>query len=202
MPKKLEASPSLQSGLGVELRVIPSIRHLNGMVYLITFSCYGSHVPGDEIFVSRRNNRVGARRSPPSSALASAARAAMIGPAQELDSEQRQIVLQATIEVCRHRDWTLLAAHVRTAHVHVVVAGEVAPERIMNALKSYSSRALNSHRRWARHGSTRYLWTPEEVANAIHYVVSKQGEPMAVYPPTEPQPSGRGRFIYNSGTTG
>ena len=58
MPKKLEASPSLQSGLGVELRVIPSIRHLNGMVYLITFSCYGSHVPGDEIFVSRRNNRL------------------------------------------------------------------------------------------------------------------------------------------------
>jgi REP element-mobilizing transposase RayT len=118
----------------------------------------------------------------------------MIGPAQELDYEQRQIVLQATIDVCRHRGWTLLAAHVRTAHVHVVVAGEVAPERIMNALKSYSSRALNCHRRWARHGSTRYLWTPEEVANAIHYVVLKQGEPMAVYPPTEPRPSGRGRF--------
>ncbi len=183
MPKKLEASPSLQSGLGVELRVIPSIRHLNGMVYLITFSCYGSHVPGDEIFVSRRNNRVGARRSPPSSALASAARAAMIRPAQELDAEQRQIVLLAIVNVCRHRTWTLLAAHVRTAHVHVVVAGDVAPERIMNALKSYASRALNCHRRWARHGSTRYLWTPEEGANAIHYVVSKQGEPMAVYPP-------------------
>ena len=194
MRKKLEASPTLQSGLGIELRVIPRLRHLNGMVYLITFSCYGLRVPGDEVFVSRHNNLVGARRSPPSPALARAARATMIGPTQELDSEQRQIVLQATIEVRRHRDWTLLAAHVRTAHVHVVVAGEVAPERIMNALKSYSSRALNCHRRWARHGSTRYLWTPEEVANAIQYVVLKQGEPMAVYPPTEPRPSGRGRF--------
>ena len=187
MQRNQEASPPLQSGLGIELRVIPSLRHLNGMVYLITFSCYGLRVPGDENFVSRRNNLVGARQSPPSPALARAARATMIGPTQELDGDQRKLVLQTAIDVCRHRDWTLLAAHVRTAHVHAVVAAEVPPERIMNALKSYSSRALNCHRRWARHGSTRYLWTLDEVASAIRYVVSKQGEPMAVY--AEPQPS-------------
>jgi hypothetical protein len=80
-----------------------------------------------------------------------------------------------------HYDWTLLAAHIRTAHVHVVVAAEVPPERIMNALKSYSGRALNCHRRWARHGSTLYLWTRDEVARPINYVIEKQGEPTAVY---------------------
>jgi REP element-mobilizing transposase RayT len=154
------------------------------MVYLITFSCYGLRVPGDEDFVSRRNNLVGARQSPRSPALARAARATMIGPAQELDSVQRQLVLKATIEVCRYRDWTLLAAHVRTTHVHVVVSADLPPERIMNALKSYSSRALNCH----RHGSTLYLWTPNEVADAVDYVVSKQGEPMAVYEPPQPSP--------------
>ena len=58
----------------------------------------------------------------------------------------------------------------------------------MNALKSYSSRALNrkgfderDRRRWTRHGSTRYLWRPQEVRQAIDYVVRGQGESMAVY---------------------
>ena len=74
--------------------------------------------------------------------------------------------------------------------MHAVVAAEVPPERIMNALKSYASRALHCHRRWARHGSTLYRWTRDEVSSAIAYVISKQGEPMAVYQPTaQPQPN-------------
>jgi hypothetical protein len=36
-------------------------------------------------------------------------------------------------------------------------------------------------RRWARHGSTRYLWTRESVLAAIYYVVHEQGAAMAVY---------------------
>lgn len=58
----------------------------------------------------------------------------------------------------------------------------------MTVLKSYSSRALNEHaldgpdrRRWARHGSTRYLWTAEAVRAAVRYVVLEQGESMAVF---------------------
>jgi REP element-mobilizing transposase RayT len=163
------------------------------MVYLITFSGYGSHVPGEEDTVSRHDNLVGSRRSPANPTLASGARAKMTHPAYDLGPEQRELVLRAMIEVCRHRDWTLLAAHIRTTHVHVVIEAEVAPERIMNALKSYSSRALNCHGCWARHGSTVYLWTRDEVANSVRYIVSKQGEPMALY--TEDS-------IYNLGTTG
>ena len=105
------------------------------MVYLITFCCYGSRIPGEDNIVSRHNNLVGARRPPPSLTLRSATRAMMTHPADDLDSEQRRLVLQAVIEVCRHRGWTLLAAHVRTAHVHVVVTAEIRPEQIMNATK-------------------------------------------------------------------
>jgi len=54
-----------------------------------------------------------------------------------------------------------LAAHVRTNHVHLVVAGEARPERVMNDLKSYASR--------------------DDVSGAIQYVVEGQGEAMAVY---------------------
>jgi hypothetical protein len=69
-----------------------------------------------------------------------------------------------------------------------VIASDRRPEPVMNDLKVYASRALNklaldhSHRyRWARHGSTRYLWTPESIAAAVSYVVEQQGKPLAVY---------------------
>ncbi|HWR51210.1 MAG TPA: hypothetical protein VN428_08895 [Bryobacteraceae bacterium] len=63
----------------------------------------------------------------------------------------------------------------------------------MTTLKGYASRALTAagfesadRRRWARHGSTRYLWTAEEVARASTYVVYGQGDPMAVWRSEEP----------------
>jgi len=105
-----------------------------------------------------------------------------------LDPRTRAAVPEALRDVCLHRDWTLLAAHVRSTHVHAVVESEIEPELIMNAFKSYASRSLNRlepdkpHRkRWARHGSTRWLWRDENVRQAIQYVVEEQGEPMAVF---------------------
>ena len=84
----------------------------------------------------------------------------------------------------------MLAAHVRTEHVHVVLDCECRPEVALTAFKSYASRTLNLVRnehgriRWARHGSTRYLWTSDEIDGAVRYVVAKQGEPMAVWQAT------------------
>jgi REP element-mobilizing transposase RayT len=105
-----------------------------------------------------------------------------------LDQPRREAVLHALAERCTNRGWSLLAAHVRTNHVHIVIAAEVAPERIMNDLKSYASRYLNrlgidapDRKRWTRHGSTRWLNKREEVSGAIRYVAEKQGEPMAVF---------------------
>jgi len=105
-----------------------------------------------------------------------------------LDAVRREVVLAAFPEVCSHREWTLLASHVRTSHVHAVVEACQTPERVMNAFKCYASRALEQlgvdspgRRRWARHGSTRYLWTREAVSAAVRYVICEQGERMAVY---------------------
>jgi REP element-mobilizing transposase RayT len=115
-------------------------------------------------------------------------RGLMVQPAYELDAPRREAVLGALVEHCEHRGWLLLAAHVRVNHVHVVIEAEEKPERLMNALKAWASRALNAlgidgrdRRRWARHGSTRWLWSDDDVARAIRYVVDEQGEPMAVF---------------------
>lgn len=152
------------------------------MAYLITWCCYGSHVPGEEGIVSKRNNHFGTRVEDSNISFAKASRSIMSNESFELNSEQRQIVLKAIVEVGQYRNWTVLAAHVRPKHVHVVIDADVPPERIMHDLKRYASRALNcAQQKWARHGSTRYLYTPDAVANAVRYVVEKQGEPMAVY---------------------
>ena len=60
-----------------------------------------------------------------------------------LDQAGRAVVLAAIRRHCAHRGWNLLAAHVRSNHVHAVVEAEARPERIMNEFKSYASRELN-----------------------------------------------------------
>lgn len=105
-----------------------------------------------------------------------------------LNEEGRSVVLATLQKHCAHRSWNLLAAHVRSNHVHAIVEAGVRPEKIMNEFKSYASRELNrlgndglGRRRWARHGSTRWLWKDRHVHHAIRYVVEEQGEPMALF---------------------
>ena len=65
------------------------------------------------------------------------------------------------------------------------MSADAEPEKVMNDFKAYASRRLNRIelrvQRWARHGSTRYLWDHEQVSAAIRYVIGGQGEVMAVF---------------------
>ena len=159
------------------------------MRYFITFVCYGSHLHGEESgSVDRNHNVPGGRLAGGDPERVAMMRQQMDQVPYFLDKERRMRVLDALREVCVQREWNLWAAHVRTNHVHVVVEADVRPERVMNAFKSYASRGLNllgidgvGRKRWARHGSTRWLWKDKDVRECIRYVVSGQGEPMEVY---------------------
>ncbi len=159
------------------------------MRYFITFACYGTRLHGDESgSVDRRHKLFGGRLVEPDSQRVMVERRIMVQDPYGLDQTSRAVVLEAITSHCGHRGWKLLAAHVRSNHVHVVVEAETRPERIMNEFKSYASRALNSlgsegsdRRRWARHGSTRWLWKDEDVRQALQYVIEEQGEPMALF---------------------
>ena len=157
-------------------------------VCLITFACYGTRLPGQPGAVDRNHNLYRARFPEPNAGIEAHARSLMHRQCYLLDIVRREIVLDAIIEACFRRRWRLLACHVRSNHVHVVISADRAPEHVMNTLKSNVSHALNRSgldppdpRRWARHGSTRYLWTHEQITRAIRYVISQQGNPMAVY---------------------
>ena len=81
-----------------------------------------------------------------------------------LESEARRITLEALQSVCTYRQWFAHAVHVRTTHVHAVIGGDTAAERMLSDFKAYATRALRRafpgtqrRRYWAHHGSTRYL---------------------------------------------
>ena len=144
------------------------------MRYFVTFACYGARMHGDESgSVDRHHNLVGSRRLEPDAQRLMAERREMLQDPYVLDQAGRAVVLAA----CVHRGWNLLAAHVRSNHVHAIVEAETRPERIMNEFKSYASRELN---RLGRDGPDR-KWKDEDVRQALRYVIEEQGEPMALF---------------------
>ena len=98
-----------------------------------------------------------------------------------LDSELS--VQSAIKETCEIRKWELWVSNIRTNHVHTVVSALCKPEPILNALKANATRKmresgcwLSERGPWVRRGSKRYLWTEEDLRNAIAYVLYEQGD--------------------------
>ena len=131
------------------------------LAYFLTFTCYGTWLHGTKpTSVDRFNNTPGTPFLTLGLQRSSLVKKHMLESPYILDALRRTIVLQAIIEVCRYRQWILLAAHIRSNHVHLVIHGILPPEQIMNAVKSYASRQLNKENldnnrrnRWTRHGS-------------------------------------------------
>lgn len=159
------------------------------MTYLLTFACYGSHLAGEhDGVVDHKRNCPGQPYEALNQQRAEAYRARLRHEPYQLDLSRARLVLEAMVETCQYRRWHANAFHVRTNHVHAVIHADEKPEKVMNDLKAYASRRLNEHKvdppetiRWARHGSTRYLFDDQAVTAAIRYVVYEQSNPMAVY---------------------
>jgi hypothetical protein len=159
------------------------------LAFLITFSCYGNRVHAEESgTVDREHNVPGTPYLNPYAGRAIIERGQMKFAPLRLDRVRRRVVLDSICESCAYRDWPLFAAHVRSTHVHVVVAGAAKPERMMGILKARASRKLTDDGleardrvKWAVHGSTRWLWNECDVFAAVDYVLAGQGDAMEVY---------------------
>ncbi|HMG72257.1 MAG TPA: transposase [Pyrinomonadaceae bacterium] len=152
------------------------------LAYLITFRCYGTWLHGDQRrSMNRKQNIYGTPRIAPKPGLESTERDQLQHEPVTLNAEQRSVVEKAVREVCLHRKYQLRAINVRTNHVHTVVSAVREPEPILDAFKSYSTRALRTSgllnigvKPWARHGSTIYLWKERDVEKAVEYVLLGQ----------------------------
>jgi REP element-mobilizing transposase RayT len=153
--------------------------------FLITFRCYGTWLHGEKrgSVDRRRYNGYGTPGMPANEKILKEERFELRHPPVRLTKRQRVIVKAAIEEVCEQRRYCLYALNVRTNHVHAVLKASVKPERIMNGFKSYATRRLREAdllapnvKPWARHGSTPYLWTEEELRRAVDYVLHGQGD--------------------------
>lgn len=154
------------------------------IAYFITFRTYGTWLPGGARgYVHRTQNSWSAPYLTPCPDFHRLSKDALRHAPVVLRDEQRIVVHLAIVETCYILGWTVHATNVRSNHVHVVVAAPCKPERVMHALKAWSTRRMvesglwaPGEKVWVRHGSTRYLWTPLSLSRACDYVVEGQGD--------------------------
>jgi REP element-mobilizing transposase RayT len=161
------------------------------LAYFITFSTYGTWLHGTSKgkgSVDRNRNQPGMPFVDPSEMRESKSRNQMQQPAYTMQPAEREIVRDAIVALCQEKGWRLLALHVRTNHVHVVLDVDRDPGRAMSDMKARASRALTragfddaTRKRWTRHGSTLHLFDETTVADKIDYTLNRQGPPMSFY---------------------
>jgi REP element-mobilizing transposase RayT len=152
--------------------------------YLLTFRAYGTWLHGDERgSVDRDHRRYGTPALPPSPRRNQIVKKLLKQAPVKLSRRQRVAIDSSIRETCEIRKWNLWTLNVRTNHLHCVITANCGPERVLNALKANATRSMKESgcwssdlSPWARRGSKKYLWTEEELANAIAYVEDDQGE--------------------------
>ena len=153
------------------------------LAYLISFRSYGTWLHGDNRgSIDRLHHRYGEPYLPQSETWERYNRKQRKGDPFILGAKERRSVQKAIRETCSIRKWDLHALNVRTNHVHTVVTANCDPERLLNAFKGNATRQLREDQLWPYHfsawadkGSKIWLWNERSVANAIDYVLNRQG---------------------------
>jgi REP element-mobilizing transposase RayT len=143
--------------------------------YLITFRAYGTWLHGDRRgSVDRFHNSFGSPRLPHNERWRKYNREALSQPPVKLRDLHRAAVAEAIRETCKIRKWEFWTMNVRSNHVHTVVSAPCKPDKILAAFKANATRKLreagcwhSSRSPWVDRGSKRYLWTEQDVINAI-----------------------------------
>ncbi len=153
------------------------------LAYLLTWTTYGTWLPGDERgWVAADTPGVQA----PDRAQWEAAYQRLKEAPVTLDAEQRALVEATVRDHCQVRGWPLHALNARSNHVHVVVtAAAIDPDTVMDQFKAWCSRRLNErdagHGRprrrhwWTKGGSTKWINDVDYFHSAVRYVQERQG---------------------------
>ena len=156
-----------------------SIYRLEPLAFFLTWTTYGSWLPGDargwvdDRGVIRRANK----------SLARISSSIMGEQPVVLTTAQRHTVEESIHEHCRFRGWMLHAVNCRTTHVHAVVsAADRSPDAVLRCIKAWCSRQLSGgacgkRRWWTKGGSMRRLYDTRAIEDVVAYVVECQDRP-------------------------
>jgi len=147
------------------------------LAYFLTWTTYGTWLPGDE----RGWNRKGEADIQPANPLfVEMARSEMKEAEFRLLAGHRPIVEETIRDHCCKRDWHLHAVNARSNHVHVVVtAAGYKPETVRDQFKAWCTRRLKEAgvtrtRFWTEGGSRRWINSEDDLEAAILYVIDSQ----------------------------
>ncbi|QDT36985.1 transposase [Stratiformator vulcanicus] len=147
------------------------------IAYFLTWTTYGSWMPGDERgWVAR-----GCGEQAPDSRVKEIANRMMVESEVKLSRDCRELVERTINRHCEIRNWHLHACAVRSNHVHVVVtAVDVDPANVREQLKAWATRRLRDEidgaRRkwWTEGGSVRFVRSDSQLERCIMYVTEAQ----------------------------
>jgi REP element-mobilizing transposase RayT len=154
--------------------------HDDPLGYLLTWTTYGTWLPGDERWWVKESEGF----QKPDFRISHEARRKLKEEPCLLMVEERSLVEATITRHCEIRGWHLHAVNCRTNHVHVVVTAPKAPSTVMEQFKAWATRKLKERQRlvlklpegnirlnwWTEDGSKRYLNGQVRLDNAILYV--------------------------------
>jgi hypothetical protein len=152
------------------------------IAYFLTWTTYGSWLPGDPRgWMSRGGD---ARASRPR--LHGVMMRQLPETIVMLSVSERQIVQQAIETTCIRRGWVVHGSQCRTQHVHAVItAADERPKTVLVQSKSWATRTLDAasgrahlpRRWWTRGGSIRFVYGERALAQVVEYVMECQDRP-------------------------
>jgi REP element-mobilizing transposase RayT len=185
--------------------VYQDLQGLVMLTWLLTFTTYGTWLPGDPRgFVGRvhdqrsddfnttsrrEHDQINTPYDADLSGLYKASQALMKGDPVWLTKEQATMIGDQFVATAEYRKWILPAFAVMPNHVHLVVTadGAILSDTLLQSFKSYASRRLNSHYPkptsgtwWTQSGSRRILRDDAALDSAIRYV-KEQYRPLVVF---------------------
>jgi len=154
------------------------------IAFMITLRAHGTWLHGDRRgSVDRFHNRYGTPRLAPNQLRQSFERSLMKSPPVKLTARRRAAVYRGIRETCELRNWRLWALNVRSNHVHSVVTANCHSKRVRAALKANATRTMresgcweSERSPWSGGGSRRFIWTEQQLIEAIDYVLYGHGD--------------------------
>ncbi len=184
-------------------------RGTRGGWYLLTWTTYGTWLPGDpRAFVSRVkqengsyeiHNQVGTPFDRDRPVVRELASARMKGDEVVLDEQAAGVCLEGIREACVNGDLLLRIAAIMRTHCHAVVFSQREEgAAVLQRFKGVSSRRMTqacgkpgAGTWWTRHGSRRLLDTPNSFERAVEYV-RNQERPLVLFEEEIPRRAGGG----------
>ncbi len=151
----------------------------NILAYFLTWTTYGTWLPGDERnWVDRHHLSTTPAIQPPNPQLQAYARTMLKEEPVILSHTMRNTVRDALLGCCKNYSWHIHALAVCSNHIHIVLtAPDVQPSKAMGILKVSATKSLNHLRTaptrkhwWTRSGNKRVLPSPHDLDAAIQYV--------------------------------